>query len=119
MAHCCDCADEAMEAPRKFSRRKGLRSGPHTARHHRPLRSRNRPTIPHMEKNDLGMNSLKNLTAMPDEGGGATVHFGGCEDGRKNCIPITDGWNYIVRLYQPRQEILDGTWTFPAATIAK
>lgn len=72
-----------------------------------------------MEKNDLGVNSLNNLTAMPDEGGGATVHFGGCEDGRKNCIPITDGWNYIVRLYQPRQEILDGTWTFPAATIVK
>jgi hypothetical protein len=25
-----------------------------------------------------------------------------------------DGWNYTVRLYQPRPEILDGTWTFPA-----
>jgi hypothetical protein len=25
-----------------------------------------------------------------------------------------DGWNYTVRLYQPRQEILDGKWTFPA-----
>jgi hypothetical protein len=25
------------------------------------------------------------------------------------------GWNYIVRLYRPRPEILDGTWTFPAA----
>lgn len=24
-----------------------------------------------------------------------------------------DGWNYTVRLYRPRQEILDGTWTFP------
>jgi hypothetical protein len=25
-----------------------------------------------------------------------------------------DGWNYIVRLYRPRPEILDGTWTFPS-----
>ena len=25
------------------------------------------------------------------------------------------GWNYIVRLYRPRAEILSGTWTFPAA----
>lgn len=66
-----------------------------------------------MEKNDLGINSLNNLTATPDEGGGATVHFGGCSDGRKNCIPITDGWNYIVRLYQPKQSVLDGSWTFP------
>ena len=23
------------------------------------------------------------------------------------------GWNYIVRMYQPREEILEGTWTFP------
>jgi hypothetical protein len=25
-----------------------------------------------------------------------------------------DGWNYIIRLYRPRPEILTGTWTFPA-----
>jgi hypothetical protein len=31
-----------------------------------------------------------------------------------NCIPITKGWNYIVRLYRPRKEILDGAWTFPS-----
>jgi len=30
-----------------------------------------------------------------------------------NFLPIMEGWNYIVRLYQPREEILDGTWTFP------
>ena len=23
------------------------------------------------------------------------------------------GWNYTVRLYRPRAEILDGTWKFP------
>lgn len=34
--------------------------------------------------------------------------------GRVNCIPITPGWSYAVRLYQPRAEILDGSWTFPA-----
>jgi hypothetical protein len=32
---------------------------------------------------------------------------------RPNCLPIMDGWNYIVRLYRPRSEILDGTWSFP------
>jgi hypothetical protein len=25
-----------------------------------------------------------------------------------------EGWNYLVRLYQPRAEILDGSWTFPS-----
>ncbi len=25
------------------------------------------------------------------------------------------GWNYTVRLYRPRAEILDGTWKFPGA----
>jgi hypothetical protein len=23
-------------------------------------------------------------------------------------------WSYLVRMYQPREEILDGTWTFPS-----
>jgi hypothetical protein len=30
-------------------------------------------------------------------------------------LPITPGWNYMVRLYQPRQKILSGEWTFPEA----
>jgi hypothetical protein len=25
-----------------------------------------------------------------------------------------DGWNYLVRLYRPHKEILDGKWKFPA-----
>jgi hypothetical protein len=66
-----------------------------------------------MEPNDLGVNSINNLTATPNPDGGVTIHFGGCDDGRVNCIPITEGWNYIVRLYQPRQAFFDKTWTFP------
>jgi hypothetical protein len=26
-----------------------------------------------------------------------------------------DGWNYMVRLYRPRSEVLEGKWQFPAA----
>ena len=66
-----------------------------------------------MEENELGINSLNNLTATPDKNGGATVHFGGCDDGRVNCIPITDGWNYIVRMYQPKETVINGSWKFP------
>jgi len=51
--------------------------------------------------------SINNITATPNDDGSITVHFGGCGDGRPNCLPITDGWNYIVRLYRPRPEVLD------------
>ena len=30
-----------------------------------------------------------------------------------NFLPIMDSWNYLVRLYRPYKEILDGTWTYP------
>jgi hypothetical protein len=67
----------------------------------------------YLEANDLGVNSYNNVSAKPNDDGSYTLHFGGCEDGRVNCIPISPGWNYSLRLYQPREAILDGTWTFP------
>jgi len=65
-----------------------------------------------MEKNDLNSYAVNNITAKKDKDGSVTIHFGG-DPKANNYIPITKGWNYIVRLYQPRQEILDGSWTFP------
>jgi hypothetical protein len=53
------------------------------------------------------------VSAEPNDDGSITIHLGGCDDDRVNCIPITPGWNYAVRMYQPRTEILDGTWSFP------
>jgi hypothetical protein len=67
----------------------------------------------YLEANDLGVNSYNDITAESNPDGSCTIHYGGCEDGRDNCIPITPGWNYMVRMYSPRQEILDGSWTFP------
>jgi hypothetical protein len=66
------------------------------------------------EANDRAAYSVNNITATPDDDGSVTVHFGGCDDDRPNCIPIMDGWNYAVRMYRPRAEILDRSWTFPA-----
>jgi hypothetical protein len=68
----------------------------------------------YFEPNDRGAYSLNNLTAIPGADGSITICFGGCGDERPNCLPITDGWNYLIRLYRPRTEILKGTWTFPA-----
>jgi hypothetical protein len=67
----------------------------------------------YLEANDLGVNSFNNVSAKPNDDGSYTLHFGGCGDDRVNCIPISPDWNYSLRLYQPREAILDGTWTFP------
>ncbi|MGW8179440.1 MAG: DUF1214 domain-containing protein [bacterium] len=66
----------------------------------------------YFEPNEHGAYSVNNLTGTPNEDGSYTIHFGG-DAGSVNYLPITEGWNYVVRLYQPREEILDGTWTFP------
>lgn len=59
--------------------------------------------------------SFNNVTARKDSDGSTTIQFGGCDGKAANCLPITPGWNYTVRLYRPGQQILDGSWTFPEA----
>ncbi len=59
--------------------------------------------------------SLNNLTARRAADGKIVIQFGGCEDAPANCLPITPGWNYLVRLYRPQAKILEGEWTFPEA----
>ncbi len=66
-----------------------------------------------MDENELGAYSFNNVTARPNDDGSFTIHFGDCEDGRVNCLPISEGWNYAARMYEPREEILDKSWVFP------
>ena len=56
---------------------------------------------------------VNSVSGTPNEDGSMTVHLGGCEDGRINCLPLMDGWNYTVRLYEPGPEIRSGDWAFP------
>ena len=58
--------------------------------------------------------TVNNVTAKPNADGSVTIQFGG-DESAPNFIPITPGWNYLVRMYRPRKEILDGTWKFPEA----
>jgi hypothetical protein len=69
----------------------------------------------YFQKNDQGAYTINNLTAKKDPDGSVSVQFGGCDGRTPNCLPIMEGWNYMVRLYRPRPEILNGTWTFPEA----
>lgn len=71
-----------------------------------------------MEKNDQNVYSHNNVTAKKNQDGSVTIHFGAGTDALNN-VPITPGWNYIVRMYQPRKEIIDGTWKFPVAQPTK
>ena len=56
--------------------------------------------------------SYNSVTAKRNEDGSVTIHFGG-DSAQDNFLPIVPGWNYVVRMYRPRKEILDGTWEFP------
>ncbi len=67
------------------------------------------------QKNKYDAYSLNTLTAKKSADGSVAVQFGGCDGKIPNCLPTVPGWNYMVRFYRPRKEILDGTWKFPEA----
>jgi len=71
-----------------------------------------------MQKNDQDVYSYNNVTAKKDADGSITINFGGGANAINN-LPITPGWSYVVRMYQPRREIIDGSWTFPRAQSAQ
>jgi hypothetical protein len=67
------------------------------------------------EKNQYDAYSINNISAAKSADGSVAVQLGGCDGKMRNCLPTMPGWNYMVRLYRPRAEILDGTWKFPEA----
>ena len=72
----------------------------------------------YFEPNKENAYTLNNITAKRESDGSIAVQFGGCDGNAANCLPIVKGWNYLVRLYRPRSEILNGTWSFPKAQAA-
>jgi len=67
----------------------------------------------YFQKNPYDAYSLNNLTAKQGSDGSILIQFGGCDGKIANCLPIMPGWNYTVRLYQPGDAILNGSWRFP------
>jgi hypothetical protein len=67
----------------------------------------------YFQANDRGSYSVNSITAAPNDDGSITIHFGGCDGDLVNCLPIMDGWNYLVRYYRPHPAVLDGTFTVP------
>lgn len=66
----------------------------------------------YFQENEYNAYSINNITGVQNKDGSYTIHFGG-DPNSVNYLPITEGWNYVVRLYRPRKEIIDGEWVFP------
>lgn len=73
----------------------------------------------YFEPNASGRYSLNSLTAAARDGAQSSdevvVRFVPDDSVTgPNTLPVPgEGWNYLVRLYRPRAEILDGRWTLP------
>ncbi len=67
------------------------------------------------QKNDYDAYSVNSITAHKSADGAIDVQFGGCDGKIANCLPITQGWNYTVRLYRPQAAFLNGKWKLPEA----
>ncbi|MNT87215.1 hypothetical protein D3C72_2276010 [compost metagenome] len=67
----------------------------------------------YFQKNPYDAYSLNSLTAVKGADGSIVIQYGGCDGKIANCLPIMPGWNTTIRLYQPEEKILDGSWRFP------
>ena len=71
----------------------------------------------HFRKNQYNAYSFNSVTAKKSADGSVAIQFGGCDSKIPNCLPTIKGWNYMVRLYRPRDDILNGKWKFPQAQL--
>ena len=58
--------------------------------------------------------TVNSVTGVRDDDGAVTVHFtppGAATE--PNSIPLPEGWNYLIRLYRPREAFADGEWHAP------
>ena len=69
----------------------------------------------HFDPNQYDVYSVNMTSAKKAADGSVAIQFGGCDGEIPNCLPIMKSWNYTVRLFRPRPQILDGTWRFPEA----
>ena len=53
----------------------------------------------YFEKSDLDYYTVNRVSGKPNKDGSITVHLGDCDDKSVNCVPLTKGWNYVVRMY--------------------
>jgi len=73
----------------------------------------------YLQRNALERYTVNSVNAKRSADGSVEIRFGGCDaessEDAGNCIPVMAGWNYFVRLYRAKPEVLDGRWQFPSA----
>lgn len=69
-------------------------------------------------KSENSILNKSNAKMNPD--GTFTVHFGSKEDcgDVPNRLDVTDGWNFLMRVYRPGKSVLDGSYKLPDVTSA-
>jgi len=70
----------------------------------------------YLEPNPYDSYNLNGVTAEAEPDGTVVLNLSPEGDGLKNHLYIMDGWNYALRLYKPRQAVIDKTWTPPVPT---
>lgn len=66
------------------------------------------------EPNPWDSYSVNRVTAVRANDGSVVIDLGPEPTGDEaNFLAVMDGWNWTLRLYRPRPEALDGTWTMP------
>jgi hypothetical protein len=70
------------------------------------------------EPNEKNLYTVNSVTGGPNADGSVTVRLVASADGDMpaNAIVTPQGWNYLIRLYRPRAEILNGEWRPPTLT---
>jgi hypothetical protein len=68
--------------------------------------------------NTLNAYSFNSITSTRNADGTVTIHFGG-DPKADNFLPITVGWNYVVRCYLPSWQIIEGNWTPPEPQLVR
>ena len=67
----------------------------------------------YFEANPYDSFGKNSVTAVADADGVVRLNLAPEDDGSPNFVYIMDGWNYAIRLYKPRPQVLDGTWRPP------
>jgi hypothetical protein len=65
------------------------------------------------EENEYDSYGTNSVTAVADEDGTVTLSLSPDGEGLINHLHVMDGWSYAFRVYLPREEVVNGTWTAP------
>jgi hypothetical protein len=68
----------------------------------------------YLEANPYDSHNRNSVTSVADSDGVVTLNLSPDGEGLTNHLYTMDGWNYALRLYKPRQSVIDKTWKPPS-----